>query len=1092
MPDGVDSYQANGATYYVIANEGDDRNDFLNPDELVRLNSSLYDLDNTLFPNEAVLKTDAELGRLNVINTPGLRGDTDGDGDIDQILTLGGRSFSILDATGNLVFDSADLLERIAAELVPLAIFDDRSDNKGPEPESIEIATIGDSIYAFVGLERSNLTLTFDVTDPTNVTYTGVAQRPGDVSPEGGLFISAADSPTGESLYVTSNEVSNNITVFGVNETFTLQILHASDWEAAAEATTRAPNFAAIVDALEETYANSITLLSGDNFIPSPFTAAGTDPSVRDELAGFYEQLFGLPAGSLTAIRTGTTPFNAVDIAIANAVGVQASVFGNHEFDLGTNALTAAINSGLSGTAATNIGALFPYLSANVLPGTSELAGVFTSALLPATGFGYRASDFNPATGAVSNPAGASRPQFAPWTTIEENGETIGVLGITTQILASISSLGNASIADPFGDGGVDNMAELAAILQPLVNQMTASGIDKIILLSHLQQIANERQLATLLSGVDVILGGGSNTIFADETDVLDTGDTAGGTYPEFYTGTDGNLVALVNTDGNYNYVGRLVVTFDSEGNIIADSVDPEISGAYVTTEAGVDAVAGNGDGVIDADEAAEIFADGTRAGEVKQLTDAVADVISVQDGNVVGFTEVFLEGRRAFVRSEETNLGNLTADANLAVAKSFDISTVISLKNGGGIRAEIGAIEPATGNGLPPQANPSAGKPEGGISQLDIQNSLRFNNGLSLATISAQGIKNLLENAVRGVAPGATPGAFPQISGLKFSFDPTRAALDRVLDVAVVDQQGQVITVIAQDGTVVGDATREYRISTLGFLLPDNAADNDGGDSIIVKGAAVTDSGAGNIAGTLAVFTDFASLERVDIYDLANTNPGFETVGREQSAFADYLSSIHGTAATAFDLAETPRSVDQRTQNLTQRAEDVIGAGPVATAGRADLVVGTAGANIIAGGIGNDTIYGVDGDDRLIGEGDNDQLFGGIGDDFLRGGSRNDTLAGGDGNDRLNGGQGSDVLIGGLGNDRFVFSAVPGEDIVVDFTQGADKVVLTQFDFATLADVLAVTTDTADGALIALDDDQTVLLAGIAAADLVRADFVL
>lgn len=1093
MPDGIDSYEAGGATYYVIANEGDDRNDFLNPDEVVRLNSSLYDLDNTLFPNEATLKTDAELGRLNVVNTPGLRGDTDGDGDIDQILTLGGRSFSILDATGNIVFDSGDLIERIAAELVPLAIFDDRSDNKGPEPESIEIATIGDSTYAFVGLERSNLTLTFDVTDPTNVTYTGVAQRPGDLAPEGSLFISAEDSPTGEALFVTSNEASNNISVFGVNETFTLQILHASDWEAAAEATTRAPNFAAIVDALEETYTNSITLLSGDNFIPSPFTAAGTDPSVRDELAGFYEQLFGLPAGSLTAIRTGTTPFNAVDIAIANALGVQASVFGNHEFDLGTNALTAAINSGLSGANATNIGALFPYLSANVLPGTSELAGVFTSALLPATGFGYRASDFNPATGAVSNPAGASRPQFAPWTTIEENGETIGVLGITTQILASISSLGNASIADPFGDGGQDNMAELAAILQPLVDQMTALGIDKIILLAHLQQIGNERQLATLLSGVDVILGGGSNTIFADANDVLEPGDVAGGTYPEFYTGADGNLVALVNTDGNYNYVGRLVVTFDSEGNVIADSVDPDVSGAYVTTEAGVDAVAGNGDGVIDADEAAEIFADGTRAGEVKQLTDAVADVIRVQDGNVVGFTDVFLEGRRAFVRSEETNLGNLTADANLAVAKAFDISTVISLKNGGGIRAEIGAVlgQPIP-DLLPPQANPDAGKPEGGISQLDIQNSLRFNNGLSLATISAQGIKNLLENAVRGVAPGATPGAFPQISGLKFSFDPTRAALDRVLDVAVVDQQGNVITVIAQDGTVVGDATREYRISTLGFLLPDNAADNDGGDSIIVKGAAVTDSGAGNVGGTLAVFTDFADLDRVDLFDLANTSPDFETVGREQSALADYLSVIHGTAETAFDVAETPRSLDERTQNLTQRAENVIGSGPVATAGRADLVVGTAGANVVAGGIGNDTLYGVDGNDTLNGEGDNDQLFGGLGDDFLRGGSRNDTLAGGDGNDRMNGGQGNDVLIGGLGNDRFVFSTVPGTDTVLDFTQGDDKIVLTQFTFATLADILAVTTDTADGAAIALDDDLTIVLAGITAADLVRADFVL
>jgi 2',3'-cyclic-nucleotide 2'-phosphodiesterase (5'-nucleotidase family) len=1119
MPDAIDSYEFEGETYYVMANEGDDRNDFITPDEVIRLKDAVnlpdYVLAPDVFPDVASLLPDAELGRLNVVVTPGMRGDIDGDGEIEQILTLGGRSFSILDSDGNRVFDSADIIERIVAEFGLVANntspgFDDtRSDNKGPEPEGIEIAVIGDSTFAFVGLERSHMTLVFDVTDPNDVTYTGAALRDGDLNPEGLLYISAEDSPTGEALLVTSNEESNNISVFGVNETFTLQILHASDWEGGVEATTRAPNFAAIVDALEDDFVNSITLLSGDNFIPGPFTAAGTDLSIRDELAAFYEQLFGLPDGSLTAIRTASSlPFNAVDIAIANAMGVQASVLGNHEFDLGTNALTAAINSGVSGSNATNIGALFPYLSANVLPGTSELAGVFTPTLLPATDFGYRASDFDPATGLVTNPAGASRPQFAPWTTIEENGEIIGVLGITTQVLAAITALGNASVADPFGDGGVDNMAELAFILQPLIDQMKALDIDKIILLSHLQQIDNERELATLLNGVDIILGGGSNTIFANPGNELEPGDVPGGTYPEFYTSApdangDTHQVALINTDGNYHYVGRLAITFDANGEIIPDSVDPTVSGPYVTTDAGVDAVAGNGDGVLDDDEREAIFADGTRAGEVKQLTDAVADVIQAKDGNVFGFTDVFLEGRRNFVRTQETNLGNLTADTNLAVAKAFDLTTVISIKNGGGIRAEIGAIDPATGIGSPPAENPDAGKPEGGVSQLDIENSLRFNNGLSLATLTAQGIKNLLENAVRDFAPGATPGQFPQISGIKFSFDPTRARLDRVIDVAVVDQQGNVIEVIAEDGTVVGDAMREFRIVTLNFLLPDSATDPDGGDGLMSKGAVVNDTAPGAVVGTttLATFTDFADLDRVDLFNAAVDGTGFAAAGREQSALADFFAAIHGTPETAFDVAETPASLDERTQNLSQRTGDVIDT-PVAGAGEDDLIVGTSGANTIASGAGEDSVFGAGGDDSLSGGSDGDALDGGDGNDSLRGNGGNDTLVGGEGDDRLFGQNGDDVLVGGAGNnvfiggagsDIFVLSAAAGTDRVRDFETGIDQIDVSDFGFASFADVIAQMADNVAGNIrFEADADTVVILFDVTVAQLQESDFIL
>lgn len=213
MPDAISSYNFGGQTYYVTANEGDDRNDFLDPDESTSVGNAGYVLDPTVFPNAATLKNQAVLGRLTVSNATGLRGDTDSDGDIDEILSYGGRSFSILDSTGALVFDSGDMIDQIAA--LQLSKYDDgRSDNKGSEPEGITVATVAGRTYAFVGLERSQSTLVFDVTNPANVTYTTALIHPGDTNPEGLVVVSATDSPTGRPLVLVANEVSQTLTIF--------------------------------------------------------------------------------------------------------------------------------------------------------------------------------------------------------------------------------------------------------------------------------------------------------------------------------------------------------------------------------------------------------------------------------------------------------------------------------------------------------------------------------------------------------------------------------------------------------------------------------------------------------------------------------------------------------------------------------------------------------------------------------------------------------------------------------------------------------------------------------------------------------------
>ncbi len=243
QPDEIKSYTVNGETYLVIANEGsaidyDGEGEFNESARVADLK-----LDPVAFPNAEELQKNAKLGRLEVTTT---MGDTDGDGDYDQLYAFGGRSFSILDSKGNLVFDSGDQFEQITAERYPEYFnanntendFDSRSDAKGPEPEGVTIAKRGNKTFAFIGLERIGGVMIYDITNPKNPTFVNYSNNRnfeveftgeneagdpiptpeelaavGDLGPEGLLFIPAKDSPTRKDLFVTTNEVSGTTTV---------------------------------------------------------------------------------------------------------------------------------------------------------------------------------------------------------------------------------------------------------------------------------------------------------------------------------------------------------------------------------------------------------------------------------------------------------------------------------------------------------------------------------------------------------------------------------------------------------------------------------------------------------------------------------------------------------------------------------------------------------------------------------------------------------------------------------------------------------------------------------------------------------------
>ena len=218
QPDAIASYEVDGQTYYITANEGDAR-DYDGFSEEVRVDD--LELDPTAFPNAEELQEDANLGRLKTTNT---LGDTDGDGDLDKIYSYGARSFSIWNSDGELVFDSENELATITANLVPELFnsegdeesFDERSDDKGSEPEGVVTGVVDGQTYAFIGLERIGGIMVYDVSNPTDPEFVQYLRSEGDIAPEGLDFIAAEESPNRNPLLVVAYEISGSTTIYEI------------------------------------------------------------------------------------------------------------------------------------------------------------------------------------------------------------------------------------------------------------------------------------------------------------------------------------------------------------------------------------------------------------------------------------------------------------------------------------------------------------------------------------------------------------------------------------------------------------------------------------------------------------------------------------------------------------------------------------------------------------------------------------------------------------------------------------------------------------------------------------------------------------
>jgi 2',3'-cyclic-nucleotide 2'-phosphodiesterase (5'-nucleotidase family) len=615
---------------------------------------------------------------------------------------------------------------------------------------------------------------------------------------------------------------------------FTLQLLHVADIDGStSDALAYAGTFASNVSAFTSEYPdNTLFLSSGDNLIPGSLYDAAEDDSMVDI------ESIGVAGGG------------RAHIAMLNEMGLQASAVGNHDLDEGTAAFVAFISSESEDGVYDYVGAQFPYLSVNL--DFSADSNTMDSVV-----------DDGQAASSISN-------SLAGTTIIEVDGETIGIIGATTPTEEDITSTEDITVTPES-----DSTEDLAEIIQEKVDELTAQGINKIILLAHMQQISVEEELATLLTDVDIIVAGGSNTLLANDGDDLLDGDEAADSYPVYKTNPDGIEVPVVNVDGDYKYLGRLVVGFDEEGTLLTSTIDDDVSGPY----------------------ASDNDLGGTVNTAVNSIVSAVEDLLLASEGNILGHTDVYINGTRAYVRTEETNLGDLTADANLWYARLYDDSVQISLKNGGGIRADIGYYAYPAGSTsaedleyFPPAAYAAAGKSEGDISQYDIQTALAFNNSLTTLTVTASELKALLEHGVSEM--DETAGRFPQVAGICFEYDSSLTSSE--------DGDGERVTSITLDANRDGDCA-------------------DDNDTAILADGSLIDASYTMVSLTYLVSGgdsySFPSTNQVNLGEdddgvslMDDVDPNLSTfadTGSEQDALAEYLLNTYPDADSAYTVAD-------------------------------------------------------------------------------------------------------------------------------------------------------------------------------------------
>jgi 5'-nucleotidase / UDP-sugar diphosphatase len=368
---------------------------------------------------------------------------------------------------------------------------------------------------------------------------------------------------------------------------------------------------------------------------------------------------------------------------IMNMVGYDAMTLGNHEFDDGSEVLAAFVDA-----------LEFPVVTANV--------------------------DFS------EDPLLAGK--INPYVILEVGGESIGIIGLVTPESEILSSPSDELVFE----------YDLISTTQAQVDALTAEGVNKIILVTHIGYAADV-EVAQGVSGVDVVVGGHTNTFLSNAY------ADASGEYPTVLESASGEPVLVVQASTKTVYLGRLDVEFDAAGQLTDWDGDAILLSKYITPDP-----------------------------DMSDLIAGLAEPIAELTAQLVGETTTELTGTNPrLCRIGECLLGNLIADAVIA-----ETGVDIAFQNGGGIRADIDAGE---------------------ISLGEVINVLPFGNLVSTFELSGADVVATLENSVSRINLGDdgnpslddASGRFMQVGGLRYTYDATQEAGSRIVSVEVM-QDGE------------------------------------------------------------------------------------------------------------------------------------------------------------------------------------------------------------------------------------------------------------------------------------------------------------
>ena len=350
-------------------------------------------------------------------------------------------------------------------------------------------------------------------------------------------------------------------------------------------------------------------------------------------------------------------------------LGLDANVIGNHEFDDGDAVLASFLDN-------TN----FPTIYGNALIGAnSPLAGKMVE---------YVIRDFG--------------------------DQKVGIVGAVTADTVELSKPSEAVLfIDP------------VLYLNDAVKAVRDAGANKVIALTH-TGFAEDKRIASQVDGIDLIVGGHSNTLLSN------TNEKADGPYPLMLTGPSGNQVALVHAYAHSKYLGDVKIVFDDDGNIKSAAGEPIL---------------------LDA----SFVPDPAMVARIKEL----AGPIEKQMNEVIAVAAASIDGDRKSCRAQECEMGNLVTDALLD--RAADQGVTIAIQNGGGLRASID---------------------KGNVTVGEVLSVLPFQNTMATFKLKGSDVVAALENGVSQVEEGA--GRFPQVAGMRYSFDLSLPSGSRISNVMV------------------------------------------------------------------------------------------------------------------------------------------------------------------------------------------------------------------------------------------------------------------------------------------------------------------